>query len=338
MSLESFIQLSRPAVEHELQELLKAWIPEDCGVLRSMIAYHMGWEGDGSGAEAQGKRVRSLLILLTSAAAGGNWQKSLPAAAAVEYIHNFSLVHDDIQDNSHTRRGRSTVWVKWGIPQAINVGDAMYTLGLLSLSKPRESLSGEIAESSAFILQQACIKLTQGQYLDMSHEKERFIPLGTYWPMVEGKTAALLSACTEIGAVVAGIDARRQANFKKFGYSLGLAFQVVDDWLGIWGNTEKTGKSVGDDLVAGKKTLPILFALSQKKNFAERWSAGPIQAREVERLSGWLIDEGAKSYTEEMADNLTKDALFSLKRAVIDENDYSVALKELAESLLKREN
>lgn len=123
MEFEKFSSMALPEIEANLQQTLKQYVPDDFPELREMLAYHMGWESLDDVTNRGGKRIRPLLVLLCANATGGDWRKSLPAASAVEYIHNFSLIHDDIQDKSELRRGRKTVWVKWGIAQAINTGD-----------------------------------------------------------------------------------------------------------------------------------------------------------------------------------------------------------------------
>jgi geranylgeranyl diphosphate synthase, type I len=155
--------------------------------------------------------------------------------------------------------------------------------------------------------------------------------------MIGGKTAALLACCTELGAIVAGSnDARRKA-FREFGYKLGLAFQVQDDWLGIWGNSNQTGKSTDSDLVSGKKTLPVLFAIQQKKQFAKRWENGPILESEVPTLAQLLIDEGAQAYAEQLANQLTKEALEALNAGSISDA-ASAELRALSIKLLGRKS
>src|SRR5512146_862573 len=154
MNLQEYIQVMRPAVETQLQSFIDRSLRGNYPDLRSMLTYHMGWEGEGAGPEAQGKRIRPLLVLLCAEAAGGSWQNALPAAIAVELLHNFSLIHDDIQDNSPLRRNRPTVWVKWGIPQAINAGDVMFTLSFLSVQGMAASLpAGDVLQASR-VLQQ----------------------------------------------------------------------------------------------------------------------------------------------------------------------------------------
>ncbi|MCX6068414.1 MAG: polyprenyl synthetase family protein, partial [Chloroflexi bacterium] len=216
-----------------------------------------GWTGENAGPEATGKRIRPLLVLLASAASGGNWQSALPAAAAVELLHNFSLIHDDIQDNSDKRRGRSTVWVKWGMPQAINAGDGLFVLSNLAITDLITSYPAEIVVKAAQILHETCLDLTRGQYLDISYENRLDLGVEDYWPMISGKTAALLSSCCQIGALLGTSDESTLEAYRSFGHYLGLAFQVQDDILGIWGNEAVTGKSVASDLVKGKKSLPV---------------------------------------------------------------------------------
>jgi len=337
MDLEDAIQTMRPAVEEYLQRVLSGLMPSEQHELSSMLAYHMGWVGEGAGAEAQGKRIRPLLVLLSAAAAGADWHAALPAAAAVEYVHNFSLIHDDIQDGSRLRRGRPTVWVKWGTAQAINAGDVMFTLAHLAIYELYRELPAACALDAARVLDQTCMELTEGQYLDLSYEQRQDLALGDYWPMVSGKTAALLGCCAELGALVAGVSPERRAAFRQFGVKLGLAFQAQDDWLGLWGNAEQTGKSIHSDLVSGKKTLPVLYALGLGGAFAARWKLGGVQPEEVERLAQMLVQEGAQQYTEQAADRLTREALAALDQAG-EGSDGTVALRRLAETLLKRAN
>jgi geranylgeranyl diphosphate synthase type I len=301
-----------------------------------MMAYHLGWEGEKAGPEATGKRIRPLLVLLTCSAAGGNWKQALPAAAAVELIHNFSLLHDDIEDRSPLRRGRPTVWVEWGIPQAINTGDAMFSLAHLVLLNLKKELSQSITLDSAEILQQTCLALTQGQHLDIAYEDQENLHIDDYWLMIGGKTAALLSACTELGALAAGTSRSIQQHYQAFGFNLGLAFQVLDDLLGIWGDAAKIGKSNASDLVTGKKTLPVLYGLEKDQAFAARWQQGNIIPEEVPTLAWQLETEGARTYTQMQANRLTEKALDAFTAAQ-PQGDAGEALRELANRLLQRE-
>lgn len=259
----------------------------------------------------------------------------MPAAAAVELLHNFSLIHDDIEDDSPLRRGRPTLWVNWGVPQAINTGDVLFTLSHLALLRLQDRLEPGRVLQAAQIFHTTCLALTQGQFLDMHYEEARSLPLSDYWPMVTGKTASLVAACTRLGALVGGADADRQQAFQRFGLFLGLAFQIQDDLLGIWGSAELTGKSAESDLVSGKKSLPVLFGLEQQGEFARRWLAGPIHVDDVPAVAGLLKNSGAYDYARQKAEELTAEALQALQDAR-PEAEAGEAVAELAQQLLGR--
>jgi geranylgeranyl diphosphate synthase, type I len=315
MNQTNFVSVLISAIEVELHRQLARLNEPFTLPLHEMLAYHMGWENENTSPDSQGKRIRPLLLLLTCASCKANWESALPAAAAVELVHNFSLVHDDIQDNSIIRRGRDAVWVKWGIPQGINAGDALFVLSnqaLLDLS-PRHT-SDKVLRASK-ILHDTCLDLTRGQYQDISFEERSNVSIDDYLQMINGKTAALLATCCELGSLLSDVDDSTQIAYREFGHYLGLAFQVKDDFLGIWGETAIRGKSAVSDLVSGKKTLPILHGLVQGGPFAKRWESGPIQLEEVAWLSKQLILEGARSYTLETIDQMTSLALESLQRA-----------------------
>jgi geranylgeranyl diphosphate synthase, type I len=345
MTLQNFIDLMLPAIETELKRIVSRLDEPRTRIFHEMVAYHMGWIGEGSGSEATGKRIRPLLVLLTYAASSSfsvitegevrTWENALPVAACIELIHNFSLVHDDIQDGSDLRRGRPTVWKKWGMPQAINVGDALFILAHMALldAKDRFPLNKTLQVGS--IVNEACLALSSGQFMDISYERRNDLATEDYWSMISGKTAALLSTCTHVGAVLGGDDEPSQESFRSFGHYLGLAFQVQDDYLGIWGDSAQTGKSTESDLVAGKKSLPVLYGLAQEGVFARRWAKGPIVSNEVETLSEQLAAEGAKLYTQEAADQMLDLALQSL-RAAEPQGEAGEALFELARMLSSR--
>ncbi len=337
MGQESLFLTMRNAVEGELQRVIDASIPDEYRDMSPLLRYHLGWEGDGAGPDAQGKRIRPLIVLLCAATVGGDWRQALPAAAAVELLHNFSLIHDDIQDKSEIRRGRPTVWVKWGVPQAINAGDLMFTLAQTAILQMSETVSLEVGLRSASILNQTSIRLTGGQHLDMTYEVRSELPIEAYWPMIEGKTAALLECCAILGGLSCEIEEEKLLAFRDFGRNLGLAFQVLDDWLGIWGNAALIGKSTESDLISGKKTLPVLYGLSKKGAFYERWLRGNIQPEEAHVLADLLAREGAKDYTHTIADQLTSKALDALGAAVCDTNEACKALTQLTYELLNRE-
>jgi geranylgeranyl diphosphate synthase type I len=170
----------------------------------------------------------------------------------------------------------------------------------------------------------------------MAFENRGDLTVDDYWPMVSGKTAALLSACTGIGALLGGAKEADQVIYRDFGHSLGMAFQVLDDYLGIWGDPATTGKSIASDLAAGKKSLPVLYGLGKQGPFAQRWIKGPLNPDEIPQMADELASEGGKLYTLEMADQMTDLSLASL-REVAPHGDAGGALFELVQMLLARQ-
>jgi geranylgeranyl diphosphate synthase type I len=331
----SLTQTMLSAIETELQRQVARLDEPRTHPFHEMLTYHMGWTGEGASPEATGKRIRPLMVLLVTSACGANWQPALPAAAAVELVHNFSLIHDDIEDNSDKRRGRTTVWKKWGLAQGTNAGDGMFVLSNLSITDLEAGYPAETVVKAARILHQTCLDLTRGQFLDISYEKRADLGVEDYWPMVSGKTAALLSACCYLGALLGGADEARQEAYRAFGHYLGLAFQVQDDILGIWGDEALTGKSAASDLVEGKKSLPVLFGLEKKGPFAKRWAQGPIRVEEVGALAKALSAESAQRSAQEAARQMTDLALTSLREAD-PQGEAGESLKIVADKLLQR--
>lgn len=323
------------ALEHDLRQAVAHLPAGRTAALREMLDYHLGWS---SGTPAgRGKRIRPQLTLLACQAAGGDWTTALPAASAVELIHNFSLVHDDIQDQSNARRGRPTLWTLWGVPQAINAGDALLVLARLATQRLlARGVSAADALEVQRLLDQACLELTQGQFLDLDFETRPAVPVADYLAMIEGKTAALLAAATACGAHLAGAGAARVQAFADYGRSLGLAFQILDDILGIWGATQDTGKPAGDDLRARKKSLPIVWGIENAPAFADLWQAGAVDDQSVGAMAGALEAEGALPAARAAAADYTARALEALAHAAV-EPGAGAALRALTLQLLHRD-
>jgi geranylgeranyl diphosphate synthase type I len=223
-----------------------------------MIRYHLGLDGSHG---PRGKRMRPLLGLLAYASIAGDHARALPGAAAVELGHNFSLVHDDIEDGDVERRHRATLWALHGVPQAINTGDLIFSLSRVALHRLTD-----LGFSDAKVLRlmrlydETCVMLCEGQYIDIATSaSDEPMTVELYYDMIGRKTAALISASIEAGALLATDDEAVIAGYRRFGWSLGLAFQLNDDLLGIWGLEQKTGK-VPTDVARHKKTLPVLYA------------------------------------------------------------------------------
>jgi geranylgeranyl diphosphate synthase type I len=229
------------------------------------------------------------------------------------------------------------VWKKWGIPQAINTGDAMYALAHLEAIHLAQTVNPSIGIQAVEILQATCLHLTQGQYLDLAYESRHDLTVDDYWLMVAGKTAALIAASTELGALSASSGKHVSDKYREFGRLLGMAFQVQDDLLGIWGNSSLTGKSSQSDLVTGKITLPIIYGLSRAGEFAARWKRGPILTAEVQEVINLLEAEGGKDFTSSEAARFYNEAVYALEEAA-PIGVAGQALKDLALSLVNRQS
>jgi len=247
-------------LEQQLRETL-GYGTSPCGDYRRLLYYHMGWEDLGQPPCVPGKRIRSLLCLLSAAASGGDWHIALPFAASVELLHNFCLVHDDIQDRSPLRRGRATLWQVCGTAQAINAGDALFAHAQSALQHASD-LPCETRLMALEILNNACFDLAQGQFLDLAFEHEPDVPVERYLAMAERKTGALLAAAAELGSLAADAPMEVRAHYRAFGMHLGLAFQIRDDVLDIWGDASSTGKATMTDIKRRKKTLPVIYGTS----------------------------------------------------------------------------
>ena len=230
-----------------------------------MMRYHLGWVDERLEpvAAARGKGLRAALLLLVNGALGGDEATALPLAAAVELLHNFSLVHDDVEDGSAMRRHRPTMWSLWGAPLSINAGDGLFALAHLALLA--SPLCRAAPDRFIGILRQfeeTTLHLCEGQHLDMTFESLDEVSVDEYLHMIAAKTAALIAAAAWIGAHAAGATQQQVQAAHDFGRELGLAFQMQDDILGIWGDEAVTGKSAASDIAARKKTLPVLLAMT----------------------------------------------------------------------------
>ena len=336
--LRSFMESMIPAIEAEMQKVLQ---PADGGAhpLYTMMHYHMGWT-DERGRPARvkaGKRIRPVLLLLSCGAAGGRWQEALPAAAAVELLHNFTLIHDDIQDASPTRRGRDTVWKIWGVPHAINSGDSMFALAHDALYRLTErSVGPQVVMRAARRFDETCVALTQGQFRDMAFETRPSVTVDEYLEMIGGKTAALLALCGELGALTAGADDGLVKHYATFARDLGLAFQVKDDILGIWGDEEQIGKSAATDIETRKKTLPVLYGLERSQELRELYARPENDGEFVARVVQLLDDCSAREFARAQAAAYSKSALEHLEASGA-EGRAGAALQQLADRLLQRD-
>ncbi len=306
-----------PAVEAEMRSLLTA---SDPTLTRhyAILRYHMGWL-DANLAPADvpaGKRIRPLLCLVACATAGADALQALPAAAGLELLHNFSLIHDDIEDDGRMRRHRATVWVLFGRPLACNAGDAMFSLAHLAFFRlPEHGVPAENTLRALQVFDEACLALTEGQFLDMSFETRLDVAVDEYFAMIAGKTGALLGAAPEVGALLAGAPVETAGVYRRFGRAFGRAFQLQDDLLGIWGDEAVTGKSAASDILSKKKSLPVVYALATPTvgpELREHYAGPPFEAPDIPVVLTLLERAGARSYVEKCV----RDALDEARRAL----------------------
>ena len=333
MNLENFVTMTIPALEEEMKRLINESLDSDSKILKDIFIYHLGLDEKMKG---RGKRIRPLLVLLVAHAAGIDWKKSLPAAVAVEFLHNFSLIHDDVEDQSGLRHGRPTIWAKWGTAQAINAGDGMYTLVFKAIHGLIQNNSQEITLAASDLITQACLKLVEGQINDVAFEKRDDITIDDYWKMVDGKTAALLACSAQLGGLIAGLDLKQQNILNLFGEKLGRGFQIQDDLLGIWGNPEDTGKPVDSDLINHKQTLPVIFGIKMCQRFDDRWHQGKIQNSEIPLISEWLKQDGVFVKVQEILGQVKKEVDEHLIELKLSNEEGIVILREMVNGLMER--
>ncbi len=313
--------------------------------LLNMLRYHIGWvDVDGlPRASNQGKGLRSSLCLFSCEAVGGSINVALPLAAGIELIHNFSLIHDDIQDGDMERRHRPTVWANWGKPKALQAGNTMRVLADLALQKEVESIGNfnQIAACS-LILTTACLDMIEGQYLDLYFEGRTDIDSIKYLKMVSRKTGALIRCSMELGAIVGNADHETVGSMALCGSYMGNVFQIRDDYLGIWGYEKNTGKSIGNDIRKKKNSLPIVFAMEKasvgdKRFIQEIYGKSYIKDDDVDHVMSILHKVGAKEYVQELAETEAALAYKALDEAKLIDGSRE-QINELIRFLLYREN
>jgi len=263
-----------------------------------MLLYHFGY-GEHGPARA-GKRLRPQMVMRVAAAEGASIEAALDASAAVEMLHNYSLIHDDIEDRDELRRGRRTLWAVYGVPQAINAGDALCAATFLSLLNATALHPHDRVVAMTRRLHEAHHVMCVGQSRDIAFESAARVDLGEYHAMIAGKTAALFAASCALGAESAHAPAEIVERYASAGHAFGIAFQIQDDILGIWASSDATGKTAGNDLARRKWTYPVAWALSQPESaartvVAQAYAPGlELDARTVARVVDALDSLGAK--------------------------------------------
>ncbi|MGW7432452.1 polyprenyl synthetase family protein [Streptomyces sp. NPDC054861] len=339
VSPSSLMRWARDLVSPALRAAVAELPPPE----RLIVGYHRGWhEADGSRptevADEGGKAVRPALAFLAAQAVGGSAECAVPGAVAVELVHDFSLLHDDVIDGDALRRHRPAAWAVYGTPAAVLAGDALLVCALRTLSDVPAPRGGAASKEVV----EALADLMRGQSEDVAFEKAVTVVAREYLVMAKGKTGALMGAACALGGVLAGAGPERVAGLRDFGRRLGVAFQCADDLLGIWGVSERSGKPVGADLAARKKSLPVVAALSAGGEAAERLAAlyagtEPLGESDI-ALAARLIEEaGGRERTELEARRQLTEAFRALSRARPEPEAYQ-RLHQVAMTLTHRDH
>jgi len=329
------LEWARTLVEPAL-EAATGRLPPDLGL---PARYHFGWV-DACGSplpeSLHGKGVRPTLALLSAAAVGAPAEVALPGAVAVELVHNFSLVHDDIIDDDAERRHRATVWKVFGVGDAIIVGDALMGLAFELLLE--EDTPARTAAATDLI--QATMAMIAGQYMDMSFNRRDSVGVTECWEMVSRKTGALLAHASAVGAILAGAPPQTVEALRRFGQELGLCFQAIDDLLGIWGEPAVTGKPAGNDLREGKKSIPVAVALSSGTRagdmLADLYAQEHLNESDIARAAVLVEEAGGRAATAEAARDCMRRAAQALTAADLEERPAEELL-DLASFVVNRE-
>ena len=324
-----------------LEPALRNTISDRSSFVYDMLRYCMGWS-DVAGKPCdleKGKSIRPSLCLFTCEALGGDVNRAVPAAVSLELIHNFSLIHDEIQDFDAIRHHRPTLWNVWGVPKALVAGNVMRVLAEKSMSYMDFENPSLIYHSSS-IISEACLEMIEGQYMDISFEGETRINVDQYMEMISRKTGALLRSSVHLGAVIGSGNDEVGNLFRCIGAALGFMFQIRDDILGTWGESKATGKPVGADIRRRKNTLPIIHAREAKQGMYDKeistlYSSEYLSEDETSRVLDILDDTKAMDYCQGLVENYAFQVHNGIKAAGFSKKS-DTEFKELIDFLITR--
>tara|TARA_Y100000817_G_scaffold185739_1_gene145161 strand:- start:5300 stop:6343 length:1044 start_codon:yes stop_codon:yes gene_type:complete len=331
----------------KMENYLYKYVTSYEGKTSKYIKNYFGWdELDSKNIKNiySGKAFRPSICILVCTSFSGTLEMALPPSISVELVHNFSLIHDDIEDNDKVRRHKPTLWTIWGIPKAIITGNSILVLGNKVLNNMTKNGSTEKdLFLSQRILTESYLKMMEGQFLDISFEKEKNISLEKYLKMISLKTGALIECSVTLGAIASKKD---MDNFlynlvSTFGREIGLLFQIRDDLLGVWG-TDRTGKPVGADIKRKKKSLPIILSLSSKNKSASKkinkiLSKQGLEEEDVNDIMDIMDVLKIKEKCEEISKNYQQSIESTIEKLPI-EKDQKLIFNEISEFLISREN
>ncbi len=312
-------------------------------IMWAIIDYQFGWDAEAASIDKNisGKRIRPVMMALVAQAVYGRYEHVLPAGAALELLHNFTLIHDDVMDKSPERRHRPAVWTRWGGTQAINAGDGLYALANLAMTRLLDQGADPVKTIKAHrAMSQACLWTAEGQMLDIDFETREVVRAEEYITMIVNKTGTLIEAAGYIGALLSTDDEAVAQGYAAFARNLGVAFQIRDDYLDVWGDTAQTGKVVASDIRDKKKSYPVLVAL-ERAGEADRATLSRIYAQDVladddvQTVLDVLGRVDAAGQTDQTARHYYDLAMQSLASTGIN-NDTQHLIRQLAEFLIQR--
>ena len=330
-----------------IEQELGASVPETGGAdVQLLLNYHLGRSDqhgtpDATGS-SQGKALRPTLCLFACEALASACDRAVPAAAALELIHNFSLLHDDIQDQDLERRHQPTAWSLWGVPRALVAGNAMHSTGdLAALRSQGRDVAPEVVLRVSGILTDSYLSMIEGQCLDLQFESRTDITTDEYLHMIACKTGALIRCGLETGALLAGGDESAVRAFAVFGDGLGRAFQIRDDYLGIWGDEATLGKATGNDIRRRKKSYPVVYALERAggatlEDLQRIYGQEELEEDNVQRVLAILEEVGARENSQEITEAAANRALDALSPVPLPEWARMEA-EELVDFLAQRQ-
>lgn len=328
-----------------LDSALRDRLSDDSSFVYSMLRYNMGW-ADIQGAPvsaAQGKALRPTLCLLTCEAVCGDFSLAVPAAAAFELVHNFSLIHDEVQDRDESRRHRPTLWTVWGDAKALSAGNVLRVVADVTIDRLQgEDASFRKVHSIGRVMTEASLEMIEGQYLDVSYEGRSDIGMKSYLDMIARKTGALIRSPMEVGAIMGANDQSVVDAFRECGRALGLVFQIRDDVLGIWGDEKTTGKPVGADIRQRKNSFPIVHAMSNadgaRKRILDRvYDQESISDEDVDTVLEIMDGLGTRGFAHSLATEHCERGLECLEGVEIPP-DARNDIEEMAVFLLIRQH
>ena len=330
----------------QVDSTMQIEFPSDNTKINTMLKYFLGWtdpNGYQTNKPISGKALRPILCILACKAAGGDVQKAIPAAIPLEFIHNFSLIHDDIQDKDKLRHNRPTIWALWGNSKALIAGNNLRIIADITMNKlMKTGLPINKCLKLNYILTQACLEMIEGQFLDIKYEGEASLTKELYLEMISKKTGALIASAIKIGAGLATENHDKLHAFNEFGKYLGLVFQITDDILGIWGKESKTGKPVGADIIRKKNSLPIIITASKTTDINQKkinaiYNKRTISQSDLSEILNIMDQTKSKKRCMDLAEQYCTKALSSISNIRMS-NESRKDIESLALFLTKRQH